>query len=204
MSRTVFTFLSAAGMSAALAAGQPQSRPAEPQQPHQSQEQTDPKSQSVTLTGCVYQATDQPPLFALRTMGERNSEIAGAAGPPAPRDGHAGTAGVAGVPGAADSPSPRDGHVGAAGTTGDARAGAPHAPNVAWYRLASQPGEDLKQYAGRAVRVTGTLAPGAGGQGADLGPDRVQMVGAQVTASDLEPAPQVQIQSIGPADGECK
>jgi len=57
----------------------------------------------------------------------------------------------------------------------------------AWYRLPEQGAQDVKQNAGKAVRVTGTLTPGKDEKGADIVIHRIEPSKTVVTAMDLKP-----------------
>ena len=175
-----------AGILGVAAAAQQQSQ--QPQQQQQQSQQQKPSAsaqgQQVTLTGCVYQATDQPTTFALQRMDNMSgSSASGTSGS---------TAGSSGATSGAAS--------GASGTTG-AAAGARE--QGAWYRLSPSGTEDVKQYVGRPVRISGTVTPGKDEKGADVVVHRIEPGKVTITTLDLKPAPQLQIQSIAAAQGQC-
>jgi hypothetical protein len=189
---------------AAVAAQQPQSQAdpnqrqeqeqprsqGDPQQQQQQQEQprTAQQAQSATLAGCVYRASDQPTMFALRSM---EADASGAS----TRSDEGGQGEI--VRGRAG-----EGTAGAVGTTGanETQKAGMHG----WYRLSSDAAENLEQYVGEAVRVTGTVVPGRDEKGADVVVHRISPDKVSITALDLRPAPQFRIQTIVPVEGqEC-
>jgi hypothetical protein len=132
----------------------------------------------------VYQASDRPTLFALRGTADQTQRTVqgnqpqGQTGQGQTAEGQTGAAtGTAGIAG------------GTMGTEG------------AWYRLMPEGTQDLKPYEGQAVRVSGTLIPAKDPKGADVVIHRIEPQKTVVTALDLQPAPQLRIQSITPLDG---
>jgi hypothetical protein len=189
MKRSLIAVGIAATVGAAAAAQQPQQQP-QSQQQQQSQQQKPSASkqgQSMTLTGCVYQTTDQPTNFAL----QRTDAISGPS-----------AAGTSGSSGASSGTTP-GATSGTSGTTGAAGSAAGARDQGAWYRLSSSATQDLKQYVGRAVRISGTVIPGKDEKGADVVVHHIEPGKVTVTALDLKPAPQLQIQSITQAQGQC-
>jgi hypothetical protein len=186
MMRTILGTLCAGTASLALAAAQtPQSQPQTAQSPPAQQtQQSQTQRRSVSLTGCVYQASDQPTLFALRGTGDQTQKTAQGNQP----QGQTGQGQSA------------EGQTGAAtGTTGTT--GGTKGTEGAWYRLTPEGTQDLKQYTGQAVRVSGTLVPGKDPKGADVVIHRIEPQKTVVTAIDLQPAPQLRIQSISSLTG---
>lgn len=130
---------------------------------------------ALTLTGCVYQLSDDPTLFALRRM-DGTSVSASASAGSADRS-------VAGA-------------IGTTGVAAGAEAGA-------WYRLGPDAQRDLSRYVGQRVEVNGRLTPGRDERGADVVVHRIEPDRVTVTALDLQPAPQLSISTIVPATGTC-
>jgi hypothetical protein len=180
----------------AAASAQQQTQPAQPQSQSQQQQQQQQKSmqgQSVTLTGCVYQPTDQPTNFALqRTDGMSGSSAASG-----------GTNQTSNTGSSAASSGATSGTSGAAGTSGTSASGGAGREQGAWYRLSASATQDLKEYVGKAVRISGTVIPGKDEKGADVIVHHIEPGKVTVTALDLKPAPQLQIQSITSAQGQC-
>jgi hypothetical protein len=182
MSRTILATLCAGSAAVALsAAPSTTAQQQSPQQPNQQQPMKQNEGKSATLTGCVYQASDQPAMFALRRTADGASSSSAEAGASQKQPSSQSTAGTSGTTGASSADQKADG---------------------AWYRLSPKGAEDLKQYAGRAVRVTGTIVPGKDPKGADIIIHRIDPSKTVVTAIDLKPAPQLQIESIAPMSGE--
>jgi hypothetical protein len=168
---------------------QPRSQ-GDPQQRQEQQEQprTAQQAQSATLAGCVYRAADQPTMFALRSM------EAGASGASTRSDEGGQGEIVRGRAGEGTA-----GAVGTAGTNDEAQKAGMHG----WYRLSSDAAENLEQYVGEAVRVTGTVVPGRD-EKADVVIHRISPDKVSITALDLRPAPQFRIQTIVSVEGqEC-
>jgi hypothetical protein len=201
------TWAAAAGIGVAAAQSQqqpqqkPGQQPAQQGQEQQQERQQTPqaKGQMVTFTGCVYQASDEPTMFALRSMSEQSQAGASAAGQTGagaagrPETGATGTAGASSA-----------GTAGTAGAGAGARAGAAaQGADGAWYRLSGSAAQDLKQYVGQGVRVSGTIMPGRDEKGADVVVHQIQPDKVTVTALDLKPAPQFQIQSITKTQADC-
>ena len=176
MNRTVLGATWALIMGAAAVGAQtPQQKPSTPAQPAA-------VGQSITMTGCVYQTSDQPTTFALRRMADA----------PGSAQSGVGTAGAAGASAAGGATT------GAAGT---ATAGASRSDEGAWYRLMGD--AKLKEHVGERVRVNGTVTPGKDEKGADVVIHRFQPDKLTVTTIDLAPAPQLRIQTITEMSGEC-
>ena len=151
----------------------------------------------MTLTGCVYQASDQPTVFALQRTADDMTASASSADNPNTQSGAAGTTGAGSTATAGSRQSSRA----AQATTG---AAASRENEVGgWYRLSADATQDLKQYVGDAVRINGSLVPGKDEQGADIVVHHIEPGKTTVTALDLKPAPQLRIQTITPAQGQC-
>jgi hypothetical protein len=166
---------------------QQQKQPQQQQQPEQNEQQKPsgaPQAQSMTFTGCVYQATDQPTMFALQRA-----------------EGMTGTSGTSSSGSTAGSSGAGAGTAGS--TSGSASSTAGTREQGAWYRLSPSATQDLKQYVGQMVRISGSVTPGRDEKGADVVIHRIEPERVTVTAVDLKPAPQLQIQSITQAQGEC-
>jgi hypothetical protein len=188
MTRTILAALCASTASFAVAAEHSQTPQSQPQKPQsQESQQSQMQKQTVSLTGCVFQASDQPTLFALQRTNDTKAGQTAQAGTSQERT-EKGQSGAA---------------TGTAGTSGAGMAGMKGAEG-AWYRLTLEGTRDLKQYKGQAVRVSGTLVPGKDSKGADVVIHRIEPEKTVVTAIDLQPAPQLRIQSISPLAGvEC-
>jgi hypothetical protein len=157
---------------------------------------------NVTFTGCVRQASDQATLFALFST-------PAAAGRPTP-----GTS-------SGSSAQPTDRSTGAdqsRGTAGDPSGSATAARDHtqppsdsrttqtaaspmagSWYRLTPASNvEDLKEFVGKTVRVTGVYTPSTRGS---TGTENHSMT--QFTAGDVSNAPVIAIQSVTPVAMTC-
>jgi hypothetical protein len=174
--------------------------------PQQQNQPSATTSHAVTFSGCVYEAADEPNVFAF----QREPGVNGASSPAVSTTGSAaaGTATTTAGGGAtatgtsgttSTTTSGAASQTGTSGTPGTANSKA-----AGWYRLSSSAVQDLKQYAGRAVRISGTVVSPRDENGADLvihdiGPNTIT-----VTTVDLTPAPELKIQSVTPEQGSCK
>lgn len=165
-----------------------------PQQQTGGQQPSQSQSRSASMTGCVFQLSDDPSMYALNVINEPTAT--GTSGQSGTTQNRSDTAGTTGKTGA----------TGTAGATGGAAAGTTNASqqNLAgtWYRLSGSQ-SDLKQYVGKAVRVSGNLVPGKDEKGADVVIHRIEPQKLTVTALDLRPAPHLSVQSITQAQGQC-
>ncbi|HKT78909.1 MAG TPA: hypothetical protein VJP86_01730 [Vicinamibacterales bacterium] len=165
---------------AALMAQTPSPQSTSPASPPRAAEpSTEATGQAVTVVGCLYRASDDVNVFAVK-----RTEGAGA-----------GAVGTAGTTASATSSSDTAGT--AAGSTGAAAATRP-----AWYRLATSGTQDFNSFVGRAVRVTGTV-PSANGGAPSTSAPTVQISSAKFTTAELGSASQIVVQSITAAEGEC-
>lgn len=210
MKRTILALTCAVATAAVTTAAQtPQPKPQPQQQQEQQKQQPTQKPQSqmaqqkqIMLTGCVYQATDQPTMFALQRTtqdhpGEKDKPGMHAEGKPE----MSGKPETAGKPGSTGQPTTGE-------TEAMARQGEPRTGRGgeigAWYQLSSDASKDLEQYVGKAVRVNGMLEPGKDEKGVDIVIHRVTRHATAVTAIDLKPAPRLKIQDITPTEGKCE
>jgi hypothetical protein len=178
MARSIVAALSACIALVGSAAAQSSSLPRQQSRPGQ-----DPK-QVTSLTGCVHQASDQPTLFALQRIGDGTAQPTPQGGQPQGQTGQGQAA---------------EGQGTATGTAGSSPAVSEN--EGTWYRLLPEGTQDLKQYTGQVVHVTGTLVPGKDAKGGDVLVHPIDQHRGTVTAIDLVPAPQVRIQSISPLAG---
>lgn len=172
------------------------------------------KGRTVTLTGCVYQASDQPAMYALRDMGtaggsERMGSATGQPGTGQTTQGQTGQgqttqgqtaqgqARTSGTQSGTGTAGTQAGTTGTAATSGGAQAGG------GWYRLAPGAQQDLKEFRGKRVEISGTVTPGRDEKGADIVIHRIEPDRTTVTAIDLKPAPQLSINTIRAAGGTC-
>lgn len=163
------------------------------------------QNQNVTFTGCVYQVSDQPNVFALQRISDQMTTGTSGQSGAAASSGASGTT-TAGSPGSSSGTSAASGRTSSGTSTGTAgTSGSTSAMNQkdlgGWYRLSGT--QDLKQYAGRAVRITGSVTPGKDEKGADIIIHRIEPQRVTVTSVDLKPAPQLMVQSVTQAQGTC-
>lgn len=196
MSRTIIGVTLAVALSPVAAGAQtPQQKPST-QTP-----QPQAAGRSITVSGCVYQLTDQPTTFALRGMDGQGtaqsgtSATTGTSGRPNP-SGTTGTSGTAGTPGTSGT-----GTTGTPSGSGMAGSGSEANMDGAWYRLMGD--AKLKEHTGQRVRISGSVTPGKDDKGADIVIHRIQPNKVTVTSIDLKPAPQLNIQSITQIAGQC-
>ncbi|HUK34789.1 MAG TPA: hypothetical protein VLV86_12790, partial [Vicinamibacterales bacterium] len=174
----LFTLVCTAGAAVAASAGQSSSQ----SQSTAAQSQSSGQQHSVTLSGCVYQTSDQPDVFAL----ERTPQAS------------AGTVtGTSGVGSASTSTSNSSSSSSGASSAdaGGRRSG--------WYRLSSTGTQQLSQYVGKAVRVDGTVRTPQEQNGGEVVVHEIRPNQVTITTIDLKPAPELRIQSITPTQGDC-
>jgi hypothetical protein len=146
----------------------------------------------VTFTGCVYQPSDDPTVYAIRRMDmDKGSSSSASSSTSADRtSSNTSQTNSSSRTGGSSSSS--------AGTTSSDQ----RRTEGAWHRLTPSVAQDLKPYVGQRVRVNGQLTPGRDPQGNDV-IIQITQEKTVVTAIDLKPAPQLSIASITPLGGTC-
>jgi len=196
--RTILTCMCALGLSVIGAAAQT-SQSQSGQQQQQQRQQTAPSQplqNVVTFTGCVYQPSDDPTLYAIRRMDMEKGTSSGSSSSTSSQRTSPGTS--------QSSQSNSSDRTDGARTSSSSGAASGHGRTEgAWYRLTSGAAQDLKPYVGQRVRVNGQLTPGRDTQGNDIVIHQITPEKTVVTAIDLKPAPQLSIASITPLGGSC-
>jgi hypothetical protein len=157
-------------------------------QQRQRQNASSSRGQSITILGCVYEASDQPGMLALKGI----NDVAGQNTPAATSGG--------GTPDP-QARSDTDRAISTPAPTGTSAT----LQNVggAWYRLMPGSTATLKSLVGQRVQISGRVKPGRDGRGAAVMTHRLDPDKAMVTASDLQPAPELDVMSVQPMDGSC-
>jgi len=182
-----------AGLAMILAAAMATATSAATQSQTSSTRSAGAAEQSVTLTGCVTEASDQANLFALKRMDQNSG---------------GNSAGATSTTGNSTSDTARrQNQSGGAASTSAAGTSGTRAPNAntegAIYRLAAPTTQNLKQFVGRRVEIMGHVMPGRDEKGADVVIHRIEPDKTVVTAIDLKPAPQLMVSSIRELQGTC-
>lgn len=173
----VFTLMCTVAASVAVYTAQNSSQSQSTTTQNQRAGQTHP----VMLTGCVYQASDQPEVFALERTPRASGTATGTSGTSAQSTTNNGSSSSSGTSSSANTTARRSG----------------------WFRLTSSAAQQLSQYVGKAVRVNGTVRTPQEETGGEVIVHDVRPNQVTVTAIDLRPAPELKIQSITPAQGDC-
>ena len=178
--RLILGVAAAASIGAGAIHAQDQQAPAGQAQPAQQQASA---AEAVTFNGCIYRASDEASAFALERTADADTT---------------GTQASTATRGAASAIP------GAVGTSGTAPADPRMNVAGSWYRLTNPGSENLSDFVGKAVRVTGSVAPGRDDKGTDVVIHRFEPNKTTVTVMDLKPAPQLTVQSITPVEGQCR
>jgi len=192
MKRILFS----ASLAAALGITAGAQAPANPASPSQANGNA---SQTITINGCVYKSPDDA-MFALeRTPDADATGTQPSAARPADQ------ANVRGATGTSGTTTLSPGGAAGTGTTGPAPA--------TWYRLASGPAAGFGEFAGKAVRIRGTVAatsadsPRGAGNSSQAGTRSIepaQIPDGVPAGVDLKTAPQLIVQDITAVEGQCR
>jgi hypothetical protein len=197
--KVILALACAAGLGVTSAAAQTaQSTPpaqsnTQQNQQNQSSGSNEPKALQnvVSMSGCVYQTSDQPTLFAIKRMDHDSTSASSAQTSTTDRQ----STTSSDTNSTSRSTNSTDTHATQPGSTGSTEG--------AWYRLTQNATQNLKQYVGQRVQVNGQLTPGRDTKGNDIVIHRITPDKTVVTAIDLQPAPQLSISSITPLSGTC-